>query len=303
MSIYSPLKTRIFSASALTLSLVLMSGCQVLHTHADGEAHTDSSHMTYEAKPETHTHSHVHADKAAHEQAHDNGHAAKPKSVHWEYDGEHGPSHWGDMFEAFATCNTGRLQSPFNITADIGARLPGLGFGYNSVPLKVINNGHTIQVDQAGAGQLVVDGKSYDLLQFHFHAHSEHTIDGKSYPLEMHFVHASKAGELAVVGVMFQEGAHNVELNKVWENMPATKGEHVVQGQKIDAKKLLPINKNYMRFMGSLTTPPCSEGVNWHMMKTPLSASRTQIAAFTNIYAMNARPLQDENDRLVVHGR
>jgi carbonic anhydrase len=228
-----------------------------------------------------------------------NGHDALQRP-HWEYSGDHGPEHWADLSEEFSLCAAGRLQSPFNIEADISANLPDLSLDYSSVAMKVINNGHTIQVDQSGAGQLSVGGKSFDLLQFHFHSGSEYTIDGEAYPLEIHLVHASGDGELAVVGVMVKEGAANTELARIWANMPASKGENIVVGQTINVSNLLPVNNRYYRFMGSLTTPPCSEGVNWHMMSEPITASAEQITAFKAIYPMNARPLQEENNRLVV---
>ena len=169
--------------------------------------------------------------------------------------------------------------------------------------MKITNNGHTIQADQTGGGQLVVDGKTYTLLQFHFHAGSEYNINGKPYPLEVHLVHVSDEGALAVVGVMFEEGEPNSELNNIWENMPSSKGENIVSGKTVNVKNLLPASKKYYRFMGSLTTPPCSEGVNWHMMRTPMTASKEQIERFKAIYPMNARPLQDKNNRLVVLGK
>lgn len=226
-----------------------------------------------------------------------------PKKAKWSYSGETGPEHWGELSEAFATCSTGKLQSPFDISADITAVLPELGLNYNSVPMKVLNNGYTIQADTAGGGQLVVDGKTYDLLQFHFHAGSEYTIDGATYPMDLHLVHASKEGELAVVGVVIKEGEANPELAKLWANMPASKGENVVEGQSVDVNNLLPASKQYYRFMGSLTTPPCSEGVNWHVLSEPITASAEQIAAYRAIHPMNARPLQPENNRLVVLGK
>jgi len=225
------------------------------------------------------------------------------KSGHWAYEGSHGADHWAQLSDAFSTCEAGRLQSPFDIKADIQAELPELGLNYSPVPLSVMNNSHTIQVPLSGAGQLNVDGSSYDLLQFHFHTPSEYTLDGKRYPLELHMVHASKSGALAVVGVMIEEGAANAELAKIWQHMPATKGENTVEGQTIDTGKLLPTSQQYYRFMGSLTTPPCSEGVNWHMMSTPIAASADQLAAFSAIFPMNARPLQPENNRLVVIGK
>ncbi len=222
---------------------------------------------------------------------------------HWEYSGDHGPKDWANLAEEFSTCATGKSQSPFNISEDITATLPALGVNYQPVPMKIINNGHTIQADQSGGGQLIVDGKAYNLLQFHFHTPSEYSIDGNTYPLEAHLVHASESGELAVIGIMFKQGAANGELAKIWANMPTSKGENIGKGQMIDANKLLPVNRTYYRFMGSLTTPPCSEGVNWHMMRQTMTASAAQIAAFKEIYPMNARPLQDENNRLVVLGQ
>ncbi len=251
-----------------TFSFALLAGCQVLPENNGG----------YAAAEET----------------------AKP---HWAYTGAHGADHWAELSDDFTTCASGRLQSPFDIEADISAHLPALGLNYKSVPMKVIHNGHTIQADQAGGGQLVVDGKSYDLLQFHFHTGSEYTIKGESYPLEVHLVHASEAGELAVVGVMFKQGEANAELANIWANMPTSEGENSVSGQTINVSNLLPVSKKYYRFMGSLTTPPCSEGVNWHMMSEPITASAEQIAAFKAIFPMNARPLQDENNRLVVIGK
>lgn len=260
----------LFSISTLALCGVMLSACQ--NTAAVKDTAANSAEAT----------------------------TAKP---HWEYSGEYGPSHWTDVSENFSTCATGRLQSPFDISADITAKLPELGLNYRPVPMKIINNGHTIQADQAGGGALNVDGKTYELLQFHFHAGSEYSIDGKSYPLEVHLVHASDAGELAVVGVMFEEGAANAELAKIWEHMPTKKGENTVDRQSVNALNLLPESNKYYRFMGSLTTPPCSEGVNWHMMHDPITASAEQIATFREIYPMNARPLQDENNRLVVLGQ
>ncbi|MCF6275957.1 MAG: carbonic anhydrase family protein [Robiginitomaculum sp.] len=228
---------------------------------------------------------------------------AKPKKISWSYSGDNGPEHWASLSENFATCASGTVQSPFDITADKTDTLPALNLNYVPTGMTVINNGHTIQVDQAGGGQLVVGDATYNLLQFHFHTASEYSIDGKFYPLEVHLVHASDAGALAVVGVMFAQGEANAELANIWANMPTSKGENVVAGQSVDVKNLLPDSGQYYRFMGSLTTPPCSEGVNWHVMSQPITASAAQIAAYRAIHPMNARPLQDGNNRLVVLGK
>ncbi|PHR92834.1 MAG: hypothetical protein COA69_05770 [Robiginitomaculum sp.] len=268
-------------------AFVCLSGCQTVAV----------DHHEYETVPDTSAHEETQTEQ------HEDPHAKPQTKPHWEYTGSHGPAHWAELSDEFTMCATGRLQSPFNITVDIKAYLPALGLGYNAVPLKVLNNGHTIQVDQADAGQLSVDGKTYNLLQFHFHAHSEHTIDGKTFPLEMHLVHASAQGELAVVGVMIEEGAPNAELAKIWQHMPSGEGEVAQEGLNVEVRKLLPASRKYARFMGSLTTPPCSEGVNWHMLSTPITASAEQIAAFKAIFPMNARPLQSKNNRLVVAGK
>jgi carbonic anhydrase len=270
------IKTKTALAASPFLALLLLAACQ------------DSSN----AAPEQ--------DKAPEASEEKSAPSEKSEKPNWTYEGDNGAENWAELSDSFATCATGRLQSPFNIEADITADLADLGLNYNPVAMNVINNGHTIQVDQAGAGQLVVDGKTYDLLQFHFHAGSEYTISGKDYPLEVHLVHASADGALAVVGVMFEEGAANDELGNIWANMPAEKGGNLVDGQMVDVANLLPSDHKYFRFMGSLTTPPCTEGVNWHMMATPITASADQIEAFKAIYPMNARPLQDENNRLVV---
>jgi len=152
------------------------------------------------------------------------------------------------------------------------------------------------------AGQSIKSGNNtYALLLFHFHTPSEYQIEGRVYPLEVHFVHKSEAGALGVVGVMFEEGAANPELEKIWANAPAKAGEENNAADVIlDLSKLLPADQRYYRFMGSLTTPPCSEGVNWHMMQKPITASKAQIDAFRTFFAMNARPIQPANGRLVV---
>lgn len=283
---YSKLKTLLFSVS---LTLVFVNQFSLASAHSSPKKSEHAEPMD-----------HGHAKKMSHAKPAKPSSHAKP---HWEYSGAHGPQQWSHLSNKFRMCSSGRLQSPFNIHADISAELPELDLDYHAVPLTVINNGHTIQVDQAGAGRLNVGGKSYELLQFHFHSTSEYTINGERYPLELHLVHASESGDLAVVGVMFKQGAENAELANIWAHMPSRKGTNQVAGRLADVNNLLPRDKRYYRFMGSLTTPPCSEGVNWHMMQTPITVSAAQIARFKAIYPMNARPLQHKNARLVVMGK
>lgn len=222
--------------------------------------------------------------------------------AHWEYKGETGPEKWGDLAEEFAVCKTGKSQSPVDLKAGIDAELPKLKFDYQAVPLKVLNNGHTIQMDQKGAGKAKIDGKDYDLLQFHFHAPSEHTVDGKVYPMEVHLVHKNAEGRLAVVGIMIKEGKENAALKAAWDNMPEKGGEEkTVSGAKINPTDLLPKGgQDFHRYAGSLTTPPCSEGVLWTVLKDPIEMSAAQIDKFKTVVHENARPVQPLHDRFLL---
>ena len=164
-----------------------------------------------------------------------------------------------------------------------------------------INNGHTIQINYADADTLTLGGISYRLVQYHFHSPSEHTVDGKHFPMEMHMVHKSADGKLAVVGVFIAEGAHNKAFDPVWANLPAQKGvETHFPAVKVDVDALLPTARTSYRYDGSLTTPPCSEGVNWIVMTTPIQLSGEQVAAFTRLIKDNNRPVQTLNGRTIL---
>lgn len=218
---------------------------------------------------------------------------------HWSYNGENDPSHWGDLNSEFLTCKTGYYQSPINMVQTQISNLSNIEFNYKNTPLKISNNGHTIEVRYEPGSFIKIDGKRYELIQFHFHAPSEHTVDGKHYPLEAHLVHKSEDGKLAVVGVFMKEGNSNDFLETVWTHMPTQEGEKVVPGVIMNASVLPPDDKSYYNYIGSLTTPPCSEGVSWNVMKTPLEVSPEQIAKFTSIYSGNSRPIQPLNRRIV----
>ena len=172
-------------------------------------------------------------------------------------------------------------------------------FNYQPINLTVKNNGHTIQVDYPPGSAIVLDGKKYELLQFHFHTPSEHTVDRIALAMEMHLVHQNSEGNLAVVGVLVKEGEENYFLQQIWEHLPESKGEKEVKGVKINAENLLPSNRDYYSYSGSLTTPPCSEGVSWNVLKMPIEASAEQIEHFMEIYQMNARPVQPLNRRKI----
>lgn len=220
---------------------------------------------------------------------------------HWGYSGEAGPEHWSKVDPKFALCALGRNQSPIDLAGFIEAELAPLTVAYKAGAADIVNNGHTIQVDYAPGSTLAVAGRTFELKQFHFHAPSENRIAGKQFPLEGHLVHADKDGNLAVIAVMFQEGAASALLAKLWEKMPAKAGEKAALPAGLSAAQLLPADRDYYRFNGSLTTPPCSEGVWWLVMKKPLSASKAQVGQFTKAVGFaNNRPIQPVNARPVL---
>ena len=181
------------------------------------------------------------------------------------------------------------------------AELAPLQFHYLPGGKTLVNNGHTVQVNYAPGSSLELDGMHFELKQFHFHAPSENLIEGRSYPLEGHLVHANDKGELAVVAVMFEPGQANAALSQAWQALPAKAGEMHSLEQPISAEQLLPAQHDYYRFSGSLTTPPCSEGVRWLVMKQPVQVSQAQIDAFKAVmHHPNNRPVQPLNGRLVL---
>jgi carbonic anhydrase len=223
---------------------------------------------------------------------------AQGAPAHWSYSGDHGPSHWGDLEPDYATCSAGKHQSPIDVKgAKKDASLEPIQFDYKPVPLKVINNGHTIQINYDSGSSVTVGGETYPLIQFHFHKPSEEEITGTKYDMVIHLVHKLR-DRLLVVGVLVKSGAENPMIKTLWANLPATEGkESEVAGVTINAADLLPAARNYYTFDGSLTTPPCTEGVHWYVIKTPIHFSAAQVTAFGKIYPMNARPIQPSNGR------
>jgi carbonic anhydrase len=218
----------------------------------------------------------------------------------WGYDGEHGPGHWGALKSEYASCGIGKAQSPINIQGAMPSKLAPLQFDYRATPLHIIDNGHTIQVNYGAGSFMSVDGRRYELVQFHFHRPSEETVDGIAYPMEAHLVHKDGEGRLAVIAVMLRQGIENPFLRSLWANLPAEKEkERVVEKVSVNAASLLPKNRAYYTFAGSLTTPPCSEGVTWFVLTTPVDLSSSQVARFDRIYHHNARPTQPLNGRVV----
>ncbi|MFT5143704.1 MAG: carbonic anhydrase [Rhodothermales bacterium] len=224
--------------------------------------------------------------------------APADSGIHWSYSGQDGPENWGSLSADFEACSTGQRQSPINLTGFNDTDLPALKIVYETGGSVVLNNGHTIQVNYDAGSQVEIDGTTFTLLQYHFHSPSENQINGVSYPMEVHLVHADAQGNLAVIGVMFEEGTPSASLAQVWDAAPATAGESVPLTQATSAGDLLPMEREYYRFDGSLTTPPCSEGVKWVVMKEAVSASAAQVEHFSELmHHANNRPLQPVNGR------
>jgi len=226
--------------------------------------------------------------------------AGDGKHAHWEYAGATGPEHWGELEADFASCSTGRNQSPINVTHAIEAELPPMSFDYQPGGYRVVNNGHAIQVDFKPGSRISVDGTDFELKQLHFHAPSENTIEGKTFPLEAHLVHADAQGHLAVVAVFFEDGSDNAWLGKVWPSVPGKADSESALATSVAATDLLPANRDYFRYSGSLTTPPCSEDVRWLVLKQPVSVSGKQVeVVHAAIGHDNNRPVQPVGARIV----
>ena len=228
--------------------------------------------------------------------AHPEAHHAKN---HWGYADEVGPSHWGSLDKKYHMCSEGTTQSPINIVPTADIDLAPLALSYTTRGFTAIDNGHTVQVDIAGGSTFTIGSDVYELKQFHFHTPSENNINGKSFPLEAHFVHATDDGKLAVVAVMFEEGEANPTLAKIWKKFPLKTGvKSPFDLTAGEIKALMPSDKDYYKFTGSLTTPPCSEEVQWHVIKKPMTVSKEQVEAFFKIYGhSNNRPVQATNKR------
>jgi carbonic anhydrase len=227
------------------------------------------------------------------------GHGHPP---HWSYNGATGPTHWKSMETEFEACGIGREQSPIDIRTSSAQKtdLPAIRFDYRPGPLKIIDNGHTVQVNVAPGSTIDVGGRRFELVQFHFHRPSEEAIDGKHQDMVAHLVHKDAEGKLGVVAVLLKSGAVNPAVASLWSNLPSRKEVEVaVPGVTIDPAELLPADRAYYTFAGSLTTPPCSEGVAWFVLKNPTTLSPGEIERFARLYPMNARPVQPLNGRVV----
>jgi carbonic anhydrase len=228
---------------------------------------------------------------------------AAAEEHHWSYEGAGAPPNWGHLEPEFRSCEIGLQQSPIDLRRAISATIGPVEPSFREKPLKIINNGHTIQVNCEPGSATRINTVPFALVQFHFHHPSEHFLSGRRFDLEIHFVHRSEADELAVLGVFVQPGAENAALAPIWAAMPAQEGpERVVPGN-VQPAGLLPRRRGLFSYAGSLTTPPCSQGVNWLVYAEPISASAAQIQRFAQLFPLNARPVQRLNNRILAHSR
>jgi carbonic anhydrase len=226
--------------------------------------------------------------------------ASAGEGVRWGYESASGPAHWGELSDEFALCSEGRNQSPIDLGDAVEAELPRIQLVYSGTTAAVINNGHTLQVDVTPGSALVVAGREYRLLQFHFHAPSEHLLRGAPLPLEAHFVHADADGALAVVSVLFRAGMSDTSLARLWAAAPAEAGGRTPLETPLGELSFLPSELAYAYYNGSLTTPPCSEGVRWFVLESKRHVSAKQVEAFVENVGENARPAQPLGARLLL---
>lgn len=221
-------------------------------------------------------------------------------AAHWSYEGDGNPEKWGELQSDFRMCQLGLEQTPIDLSDGIKGDVGSVDYDYKPLPLRIVNNGHTVQFNADPGSACVINGARYELLQFHLHHPSEHLLAGKNFDLECHFVHKSAAGALAVTGVFIRPGAESAALKAFFDAMPAKEGPELKVGGTINVAAILPKTGGYFRYMGSLTTPPCSEGLTWTVHKEPVEASVDQIRKFASLFPKNARPLQKRNRRFLI---
>ncbi len=233
-------------------------------------------------------------------EAHRAGKAGTPgHEVHWSYQGEGAPGHWGALKPEFSTCASGQRQSPIDIRDGIAVDLAPVQFDYRPGTFQVVDNGHTVQVNVAPGNSIQVNGRRYELAQFHFHRPSEERINGRQFEMSVHLVHRDPEGRLAVVAVLLERGPAQPVVQQVWNDLPLEKNTAMPGHGELDPAALLPADRRYYTYMGSLTTPPCTEGVLWMVMQQPVPATVDQIGIFGRLYPMNARPVQQAAGRLI----
>ncbi len=298
---YRPIRSILVALAILALGLGWVTPAGWVHAEAERPSSAKDGNLP-PAKPTPRSDAKIVSTQSAKSAAQTHEPQAGPGSApHWDYRGENGPSAWGSLAPEFALCSAGQNQSPIDVRRVYTGNEPHLQFSYRPSKLRIVNNGHTIQVNYDPGSFLKIDNRAYELVQFHFHLPSEHTVKGQPFDMEMHLVHRSAEGALAVVGVLMQRGSVSEGLQEVWEHLPGMAGEErSYQTVMVNAADLLPQNPSYYLYSGSLTTPPCSEGVRWQVLATPIEISEAQYVTFKRLFTLNARPVQPVRERFVI---
>lgn len=221
------------------------------------------------------------------------------RGTHWSYEGDSGPANWSKINVDWAKCGNGSRQSPIDIRDGMKVELEQISFDYHPSSFNVVDNGHTVQVGVSGGNYITVQNRMFELQQFHFHRPSEERINGKAFEMVVHLVHRDAEGRLAVLALLLERGAPQATIQTVWNNLPLEKFETMQPTILLDPAEMLPVRRDYYTYMGSMTEPPCSEGVLWLVMKQPVQASPAQMALFSRLYPLNARPIQPANGRII----
>jgi carbonic anhydrase len=227
----------------------------------------------------------------------------QPHAAEWGYEGAEGPEHWGALSPRYHLARDGRAQSPIDLRGAQPDDLPPLGFDYHPVSVQLVYNGHSVQENEDSTSRLVVGDAVFALKQFHFHSPSEHTVDGRLFEMEMHFVHEGAAGEVAVVSVLVEQGEHNASFESMWRELPDREHPERRSGAPVGVADLLPADRSYFAYRGSFTTPPCTEGVRWYVMRRPIQLSAAQLATFRKVIYGNNRPVQSRFGRTISSSR
>ncbi len=235
--------------------------------------------------------------------AHSPEEAAQVAAGRWSYSGATGPEQWGRLKPEFQLCARGKRQSPIDIRDGIPVQLDPIQFDYRPSGFRVVDNGHTVQVEVEPGNSITVQGRRYELQQFHFHRPSEERINGRQFEMVAHLVHKDAEGRMAIVAVLMEAGKGHPLVQQVWNNLPLERMSDQVGLNQMDLSLLVPTQRQYFTYMGSMTTPPCTEGVLWMVMKHPAAVSREQIGVFSRLYPMNARPIQSTSGRLIKDGQ
>ncbi|MBF0541573.1 MAG: carbonic anhydrase family protein [Nitrospirae bacterium] len=222
------------------------------------------------------------------------------KNISWGYSGAGSPENWGKLDKSFSICSEGKNQSPVNLTAFVKTAIKNIYFNYNTYAAEILNNGHAIEVNYSNGSTITVDKTTFELKKIIFHAPSENTVEGRSYPMEAQLIHSDKHGNIAIIAVLLTEGSENEFIKTLWTQLPKKSGEKNSLAERLNVNNMLPMDRHYFRFSGSLTTPPCTEGVRWFIFKNAITISKEQIKTFTDVMHDNNRPVQQINGRVIL---